>query len=136
MSDPTLLQRLKERKLVQWVGLFLVAALLLFTGFMGIQSALGDWRDSDTLGKMVYSVILGAGGCVGIAAGVAVLARSPRARILILGWVAAIFVCLILSLVVWPWAGIVPAIGAFIFFTILSFLTYRVWLATASSLTD
>jgi len=136
MPSPSLLQRLKERKLVQWVGLFLVAAVLLFTGLMGIRSAWSDLKDSDTLGKMVYTVFLGAGGCLGIAAGVAVLARSPRARVLILGWVAAIFVCLILSLFVWPWAGIVPALGAFLFYTILTFLTYRGWRATASSQTD
>ena len=133
MPSPSLLQRLKERRLVQWVGLFLVAAVLLLTGFMGIRSSVSDLSDSDTLGKMVYSVFLGAGGCLGIAEGVAVLARSPRARTLILGWVATIFVCLILTPFVWPWPGIVPTLGAFIVWTILTFLTYRGWQATTSS---
>jgi hypothetical protein len=136
MLSPSLLQRLKERKLVQWVGLVLVAAVLLLTGLMGIRSAWSDWSDSDTLGKMVYTIFLGAGGCLGIAAGVAVLARSPRARFLILGWVATIFVCLILSLFVWPWAGIVPALGAFTVWTIVTFLAYRGWRATVSSRKD
>jgi FAD/FMN-containing dehydrogenase len=136
MPTPSLLQRLKERKLVQWVGLVLVAAVLLLTGLMGIRSSVSDLSDSDTLGKMVYTVFLGAGGCLGIAAGVAVLARSPRARALILGWIATIFVCLILTPFVWPWPGIVPMLGAFIVWTILTFLTYRGWQAIASSQPD
>jgi hypothetical protein len=136
MPSPSLLQRLKERKLVQWVGRFLVAAVLLLTGIMGIRSSVSDFSDSDTLGKMVYTVFLGAGGCLGIAGGVMVLARSPRAGVLILGWVATIFVCLILTPFVWPWPGIVPTLGAFTAWTILTFLTYRGWQATVSSRTD
>jgi hypothetical protein len=136
MPSPSLLQRLKERKAVQWAGLFLVAAVLLLTGIMGIWSSVSDFRDSDTPGKLAYSVFLGAGGCLGMAAGVAVLARSPRARVLILGWVATIFVCLILTPFVWPWPGIGPTLGAFIFWAILTFLTYRGWQATTSSRTE
>jgi hypothetical protein len=85
---------------------------------------------------MVYTGFLATGGCLGIAAGVAVLSRRPWAGVVILGWAAAAFVCVILSPLVWRWPGIIPTLGAFAMVLILTVLTYRGWQATASSQTD
>lgn len=94
------------------VVFFLVAAVLPLTGLVGIRSSVSDLNGADTLGKMVHTGFLGAGGCLGITAGGAVLARSIWAKVLILGCAATLFTCLIQTPFVWPWPGIVPLPGA------------------------
>ena len=117
-------------KLMRKVGFFLVAAVLLFTGVMGINSAIDDWGEADTLGKIIYTVVLTIGGCLGVGAGVAVLARKPWARISILAWAASWIIALILACIVWPWPGIVGFLLGFSLAIIVTSATYLGWRAT------
>lgn len=118
------------------VGFFLVVAFLLLTGVIGIRESASDWSEADTLGRMVSSVFIAAFGCLGIGAGVAVLARRPWAGILILGWGAGMLGCTILASSVWHWPGIVPVVVTLLVMSIIVALTYGGWRATARPRSD
>ncbi len=118
------------------VGFYLVAAVLFLTGVMGIREAVSDWVEASTLAQFVCTAFIAAFGCLGLGAGVAVLARRPWAKGLILGWAATLLASGILAPVVWVWPGIVPILAGVVVILILTGLTYRGWQTTASSKSD
>jgi hypothetical protein len=121
---------------VRKVGFYLVAAWLLFSGVIGIMSAVDDWGKADTLGRIVCTVFITALGCLGIGAGVAVLVRKPWARGLILAWAATLLVTVILAPIVWVWPGLGVTLLAVLVYSVLIVLTYWGWKATAGPQSD
>jgi hypothetical protein len=115
------------------VGVSVVVVVLLLTGVAGIVESVDDIPQADTPGKMVYTVLLAAFGCLGLGAGAAVLARKPWAEVLILGWAVTVLAAALISPFVWPWPGIVPTLGAISLVLLLTGLTYCVWKAAARS---
>ena len=115
------------------VSFSIVVVILLLTGVTGIVESVDDIPKADTLGKMAYTIFLAAFGCLGLGAGVAVLARKPWAKVLILGWAVTVLAAALISPFVWPWAGIVPTVGAIGFAILLTSLTYSLWKAAARS---
>ncbi len=116
------------------VGFFVVVVILLLTGVVGIVESVSDFDEADTLGKMVYTILLAAFGCLGLGAGAAVLARKAWAKVLILGWATTLLAAGIISPLVWPpWPGIVPTLGVIFVILLLTSLTYCGWKATARS---
>lgn len=115
------------------VSFSIVVVILLLTGVTGIVESVDDIPKADTLGKMAYTIFLAAFGCLGLGAGVAVLARKPWAKVLILGWAVTVLAAALISPFVWPWAGIVPTIGAIGLAILLTSLTYSLWKAAARS---
>ncbi len=116
------------------VGFFLVAAFLLFTGVIGIRSAVGDWGEADTLGRIVCTVFITLGGCLGVGAGVGVLARKPWVRILILAWAVSWPVSVILACIFWTWPGLGPFLLGFSVAIVLTISTYLGWQASTKPL--
>jgi hypothetical protein len=115
------------------VGFIAVVVVLLLTGVMGIRGVVDDIPKVDTLGKAIYTILLAAAGCLGFGAGAAVLARTPWAKVLILGWAATVLAAVLISAFVWPWPGIVPALWAISFWLLVTSLTFLGWKATARS---
>ncbi|UCG84900.1 MAG: hypothetical protein JSW71_13220 [Gemmatimonadota bacterium] len=61
------------------------------------------------------------------------LTRKPWAKVFILGWAVTVLAAALISPFVWPWAGIVPTIGAIGLAILLTSLTYSLWKAAARS---
>jgi len=114
------------------VGLSVVAVILLLTGVVGIVESVDDIPNADSLGKMVYVILLAAFGCLGLGAGAAVLTRKPWAKVFILGWAVTVLATVLVSPFVWPWPGMVPTVGATGVTILLTGLTYSLWKAAAS----
>ncbi len=100
---------------------------------VGIADSVDDFPNADTLGRIVYTILLGTCGCLGLGAGAAVLAGKPWAKVLILGWAATMLAVGIISAFVWPWSGMVPTLATIVGILLLTSLTYRAWKATARS---
>jgi hypothetical protein len=115
------------------LGFSVVVVILLLTGVMGIVESVDDIPKADTLGKMVYTIFLAVFGCLGLGAGAAVLARQPWAKALILGWAVTVLAAALISPFVWPWAGVVPTLGAISLAFLITSLTYYGWKAASRS---
>jgi hypothetical protein len=115
------------------VGFIAVVVFLLLTGVVGIVGAVDDVPKVDTLGKMVYTILLAVAGCLGFGAGAAVLARKPWAKVLILGWAATLLADVLISPFVWRWQGIVPTLGGICFWLLVTSLAFYGWEATPRS---
>ena len=115
------------------VGTFVVVVILLLTGAWGILESVDDFPQADTLGKMVYTVLLATFGCLGLGAGATVLARKPWAKVLIQGWAVTLLATSLIAVFVWPWSGIVPFLGMVSLVLLITSTTYLLWKSAARS---
>jgi hypothetical protein len=117
-------------------GWFAVLVILFFTGLLGVVATVDDFGKVDTVPKMVYTILLGACGCFGLAAGLAVLSRRSGAKVLILGWASTMLGVGLSAPLAWGWSDLLPTLGMISMILLLGGLTYLGWKAATRTQAD